>query len=207
MVQQEAGLRRAFWGLGLYGNDELGVMERMGTTLLLGPAGLMMAGNAGLLRAVRDDPEQRAALERSLCDAAQWSAYTTFLELMGSAEWTAMAASSIRTTADYLEALCVIVNCWGWGKVSTLHMDVEQKTLTFEVQHSDAAEFWRSHFGPALHPVCFAWAGVAGGLLDVLLGRRYGDFEGHEVQCAAMRGGGCCQFSATLRQGFIPGVR
>jgi predicted hydrocarbon binding protein len=202
MMLQETDLRIAFLGLGLQGDDVLGVIERMGTTLLLASAGLMTAGNAALLRTLRDDPDQRAALESGLRDAAQWAAYVTFLDLMGSAEWAALAAPSTRTVMDRLESLCAIINCWGWGKVGALHLDEEQKTLTFEVQHSETAEFWRMHFGPAFHPVCFAWAGVAGALLDVLLGQNCGDFEGREVECAAMRGGVVCQFLAMLQHRF-----
>lgn len=200
MNLQEADLRAAFLGLGLFGDDHLGAMDQMGMGLLLAPAGLMTLANVGLLRILREDPDKRAEFERALCSSAQWAAYVTFLDVMSSAEWAALAAPSTRHVDDRLAALMMVIHCWGWGRMEAVTLDEGQQTLTFEVHHAQQAQAWRMHAGPALHPVCFLWAGIAGGLLDILLGQRYGDFEGREVQCAACRGGVACHFVAARRQ-------
>ncbi|MBN2047029.1 MAG: 4-vinyl reductase [Anaerolineaceae bacterium] len=185
---------QTFLSMGLYGDEQTGLLRRFGVILNSSPVYFLVAREVDFIQAMGDS--SRPLSEKVLVDAAQYNIYATLTGILESGEWNTHIAPLVETEQDRLEALVAVINCLGWGKMANVTLDEDKQVLRFDVLDSYYLDYTLEQYGAQDRPVCHLWVGVAGGLMDVLYGRKIHEFKGKELACGAMSGEKRCQFTA-----------
>jgi hypothetical protein len=176
------------------GDPTTGLIRRFGMNFNSAPVSFLVGREVEFIHTLGQT--SRSLSEKVLIDAAQWDVYSIYSAVMASPEAAELIGPARNSPATLLEGLVALTNCFGWGRIVNPTLDLTAQELKFSVLDSYYIEFWREKFGLAAQPVCFLWTGVAGGLLDIVLGDKIHDFEGEELDCAAMSGEPVCKFMA-----------
>lgn len=194
MALDHDAIREAVFSLGLFGDEDRGILRRFGVILGINSVDFLIDREAEFIEQQGESSLKFA--EKVLIDAAQWCCNATFGGIMDSPEWGELIEPQISSPSDRFDGLVAITNCLGWGKITDdWKLDEENETLEFTVEHSYYKEPWIKRFGKSDRPICYMWIGVAGGYLDLLFGDKVHDFEGKETKCTAM-GDDVCVFTA-----------
>ena len=194
MIDHDA-IREAFLGLGLVGDEETGILRKFNVILKADNAGYLVGREFDLIETMGGEPSRKLA-EKVLIDAAQWCAIATFTGIMDSDEWKGLIEPNVNNIQDRFSGIVALTNCFGWGKITDWNLNEEAKTLDFTVAHSYYVDTYKNRYGKAsTFPICYMWAGVAGGFLDLLYKVRPHTFTGTEVACSAVSGD-VCKFNA-----------
>jgi predicted hydrocarbon binding protein len=177
------------------GDPTTGLIRRFGMNFNSAPVSFLVGREVEFIHTL--GPSSRSLSEKVLIDAAQWDAYSIYSAVMASLEWADLIGPDRNSPIKQLEGLVALTNCFGWGRIVNPILDVTAQEIRFSVVDSYYVEYWRRKFGLAEQPVCILWTGVAGGLLDTILGNRIHEFEGEELDCAAKSGDPVCMFKAS----------
>jgi len=195
MVVNQQEIPEAFLSLGLYGDEQTGLLRRFGVILNNSQVSFLVGRELEFIRQMGGE-SARSVSEKVLIDAAQWCANATFSGIMASPEWAQMIEPTIKSVQDRMDGLVAITNCLGWGKISSYKLDEAKQELEFTVDYSYYVDYWLKRYGKSNYPICYMWTGVAGGYMDLLLGSKVNEFTGEEVSCGAQTGGNQCVFRA-----------
>jgi hypothetical protein len=194
MTIDEAKIRNTFIALGLYGDDERGLISRFGILLNTSPVNFLVGREIDLINTL--GLQARPLAEKVMIDAAQWSAYATFEGILKSQEWADLIEPEVHNMQDRFDGMVVLTNCLGWGRIIEHKLDETRQELEFTVDQSYYIDYWLSKYGKPDYPICHMWTGTAAGYMDLLFGQKVHDFVGEEVSCAARDGGELCTFKA-----------